>query len=154
MNSILENHHLRSGIHYLAAIFTMGIYGGQVCPLAETLRMGPWLIELSFIFILFFILRTWALNKIMGKIALQKQVGHQFLIELAGFIGAGMAIIIFNKWVHGFPGIESGLKMLLGTTTLGFFIATDLALLRERNITQELLERWAYLTRFCSNQAA
>lgn len=139
MNSTETTPHLRSSIHYIAAVLTMGIYGGQVCPLVETLRMGPWLIELILIFGFFFVLHIWALIRVIQESPLQRQVSRQFFLELTHFMGAGIAITIFNKWAYGFPGIESGLKMLLGTAALGFFIATDLALARERIIARELL---------------
>jgi sigma-B regulation protein RsbU (phosphoserine phosphatase) len=43
------------------------------------------------------------------------------------FIGIGITIAVVNKSLYGFPEIESGLKMILGTLTLGFFIAVDMA---------------------------
>ena len=46
MQNTIGEPHTRSGSHYLTAILIMGIYGGQVCPLVETLKLLDWFIEL------------------------------------------------------------------------------------------------------------
>ncbi len=128
----------RSGIHYLAAIATMGLYGGQVCPLVDTLNINDWLILLTLVFGLIFILRFLSLEMILKRIQRRDQVLGQFCIDMTWFTGTGILIAGINKYMYGFPGIESGLKMILGTATLGFFMATDLALTRERLLGREL----------------
>lgn len=132
---------IKSGIHFLAAILTMGLYGGQVCPLVETLSLASWFAELTIIFVIFYILRTVFYNWIMGRLPFQSQVAQQFGWDLAFFIVIGMTIAMVNKSIYGFPEVESGLKMILGTLTLGFFIAVDMALVRERTIARELAVR-------------
>jgi response regulator RpfG family c-di-GMP phosphodiesterase len=129
---------IRSTAHFLAAILTMGIYGGQVCPLVETLSLSSWFLELTIIFALFFLLRTIFLKWIMVHIPFQNQVAHQFGWDFFFFIAIGITIAVVNKSIYGFSEIESGLKMILGTLTLGFFIAVDMALVREREIAEEL----------------
>ena len=129
---------IRSGTHYLAAILTMGLYGGQVCPLVETLKMDEWLTLLAAVFGLVFILRTLLLNSTLKKVPRRKHTPAQFFIEMAWFTGAGILIAAVNKAVFGFPGVESGLKMVLGAGTLGFFMATDMGLARERRLAREL----------------
>jgi response regulator RpfG family c-di-GMP phosphodiesterase len=124
--------------HFLAAILTMWVYGGQVCPLVETLSLSSWFLELTVIFALFFALRKIFYNWIMGRIPFQNQVAHQFGWDFFFFIAIGITIAVVNKSIYGFPEIESGLKMILGTLTLGFFIAVDMALHRERVIADEL----------------
>jgi hypothetical protein len=61
------------------------------------------------------------------------------VIELATWIAGGIGITIWNAWVYEFP-VESGLKVILGTTTLGIFSATFLALDIERDTIIRLSE--------------
>jgi hypothetical protein len=137
-NSSINVGIIKSTIHFLAAILSMGFYGGQVCPLVETLSLSSWFIELTIIFVLFFVLRTIFLKWIMVHTPFQNQVAHQFGWDFFFFICIGITIAVVNKSLYGFPEIESGLKMIFGTLTLGFFIAVDMALVRERVITEEL----------------
>ncbi len=138
MQNTIGEPHTRSGSHYLTAILIMGIYGGQVCPLVETLKLLDWFIELTLIFSFFYVLRLILLKKFMNNIQGRNQITRQFCIELLCCFSVGLVIAGINKWMYGFPGIESGLKIILGTTTLGFFMATDLALARERIIATQL----------------
>jgi response regulator RpfG family c-di-GMP phosphodiesterase len=128
----------KSTVHFLAAILTMGFYGGQVCPLVETLSLSSWFLELTIIFTLFFVLRTLFYKWVMVRIPFQNQVAYQFRWDFFLFIAIGITIAVVNKSIYGFSEIESGLKMILGTLTLGFFIAVDMALVRERVIAEEL----------------
>ena len=132
---------IKSSVHFLAAILTMGLYGGQVCPLVETLSLVSWFFELTIIFGIFFILRTVFYDWIMARLPFQSQVAQQFGWDLSLFIVIGITIAMVNKSIYGFPEIESGLKMVLGTLTLGFFIAVDMALVRERTIAKELFAK-------------
>jgi response regulator RpfG family c-di-GMP phosphodiesterase len=129
---------IKSTGHFLAAILTMGLYGGQVCPLVETLSLSSWFLELTVIFALFYLLRILFYNWSMGRIPFHNQVAHQFGWDFFFFVVIGITIAIVNKSMYGFSEIESGLKMILGTLTLGFFIAVDMALVRERVIAGEL----------------
>jgi response regulator RpfG family c-di-GMP phosphodiesterase len=137
-NSSINVGTIRSTTHFLAAILTMGIYGGQVCPLVETLSLSSWFLELTIIFTLFFLLRTIFFKWLMAHISFQNQVAHQFGWDFFFFIAIGITLAVVNKSIYGFSEIESGLKMILGTLTLGFFIAVDMALVREREIAEEM----------------
>ena len=138
---INPTHFIRSGLHYLAAVFTMVLYGGQVCPLVETLNISTWMTILALVFALFFLMRTLTLNHTLHNIQIRHHVSGQFIIDMGWFTGSGVAIAAVNRILFGFPGIESGLKMILGAAILGFFMAVDLALSRERLLARELAAR-------------
>jgi sigma-B regulation protein RsbU (phosphoserine phosphatase) len=140
-NSSINVGAMKSTTHFLAAILTMGFYGGQVCPLVETLSLSNWFLELTIIFALFFVLRTLFYKWVMVRIPFQNQVAYQFRWDFFLFIAIGITIAVVNKSIYGFSAIESGLKMILGTLTLGFFIAVDMALIRERVIAEELRQK-------------
>ncbi|MCG8636120.1 MAG: HD domain-containing protein, partial [Desulfobacterales bacterium] len=133
-----KNFDFRSSIHYLAAIASMGVYGGQVCPMVETLNIRDWVLLLTLIFGLIFVIRVFSLGFILKNIRHRHKSLGQFCIDFTWFTLAGIFIAGINKYMYGFPGIESGLKMILGTAALGFFMATDLAMARERLLAREL----------------
>lgn len=64
--------------------------------------------------------------------AAKRQFGLDLLLPLA----AGTIVVIFNFVVHGFP-IGSGMTLLLGCLIIGFFLALDTSLARERLLIQQ-----------------
>ncbi len=64
--------------------------------------------------------------------AAKRQFGMDLLLTLA----VGAIVVVFNLVVHGFP-IGSGLTLLLGCLIVGFFLALDTALARERLLIQQ-----------------
>lgn len=82
-------------------------------------------------FLLIFILRRpmerfWVLS---AEEAAQPR--RQFFLDLALCLLAGWAAYAYNAAAFGFP-ISSGLTLVLGCAVVGFFLALDMALLREQ----------------------
>lgn len=130
--------HTRYLVHWITAVIIMGFYGGQVCPLVESLNPKIWMIELFLIFSAVLILRFLLVNRYIRKLEYRKKVSGQFFSELTVYILTGIAIAAANLFLYDFPPVESGFKMVIGTGSLGFFNATDLGLARERIINREL----------------
>ncbi|MFC1747356.1 HD-GYP domain-containing protein [Pseudomonadota bacterium] len=123
----------RAVTHYLITLIVIGLYGAQVCPFIESLSFielaTPLTAIVAFQFLLHRTLNKWLINKAPYK----NQVARAFKIEWCLFFGAGLVNAIYNSLIFDFP-IESGLKMVIGFSAIGFFIATDLALERERQL--------------------
>ena len=62
----------------------------------------------------------------------------QFRVDMFMFFAAGLAISLFNVFAYSFPFVQSGLKVVVGYSTVGLFAAVDLALERERSIAQSI----------------
>jgi HD-GYP domain-containing protein (c-di-GMP phosphodiesterase class II) len=128
---------MRSTIHYSLAAIALTIYGGQVCPFLETLTLaqllGPILTMLA---LQYLVHRGWQ-RHIERRVPLKYQAQRVFQSELALFFTSGAILMLFNRIVFDFP-LESGLKVVLGLSVLGYFIAIDLALERERDIAATL----------------
>ncbi|PKM42199.1 MAG: hypothetical protein CVV05_19315 [Gammaproteobacteria bacterium HGW-Gammaproteobacteria-1] len=128
---------MRSTIHYALAAIALTIYGGQVCPFLETLTpaqlLGPILTMLA---LQYLVHRGWQ-RRIEQRVPLKYQAQRVFQSELALFFTSGAILMLFNRIVFDFP-LESGLKVVLGLSVLGYFIAIDLALERERAIAAML----------------
>ena len=123
---------MRIYIYYIISMAVMAIYGGQVCPFIDSLTLWNWSRVLAVFFILIFIVRTVLIKVIIQKKPLVHQTRAQFLIEFLVFIGAGIAIAIYNYFTFAFPPFSSGVKVIVGMLTLGSFLSIDMALERER----------------------
>ncbi|MCW8827362.1 MAG: HD domain-containing protein [Gammaproteobacteria bacterium] len=139
MNSINRSEQ-RSGLHYLATLIFIGIYGIQVCPFIEGLTPAqlatPLILIVGFQYMLHLILR----RRMVDGAALQHQVKRTFQLEFSLYILSGIILTISNSIVYDFP-VESGLKMILGFATLGLFAAIDLALEHERSLVAYIKEQ-------------
>lgn len=122
---------LRAWLHYLATLIFIGIYGIQVCPFIEGLTLFQLVTPLILIIgAQYLIHRLFNLHIIQGT-PFKKQVARTFQIEWGVFFLSGLILTISNSLVYDFP-LESGLKMILGFSAIGFFAAIDLSLERER----------------------
>jgi sigma-B regulation protein RsbU (phosphoserine phosphatase) len=65
---------------------------------------------------------------------------RQFTVDLALYLVAGLAAVIFNLSVYQFP-IPSGISLLFGCLVAGFFMSLDTALARERSIIVDAMSR-------------
>ena len=131
----------RPAVHYVLAILTMGLYGGQVCPLVESIPIIIWMSQLTTVFGLLYIIRPLLLQHVVDPAPLHKQVGRQVSLDFAIFVACGLSLTLLNAALYGFPSLESGSKMVLGTTALGFFVAVDQGLSRERWLALQLGRR-------------
>jgi len=74
--------------------------------------------------------------RLVAAAAPERRVFRGFLLDLALFLFAAVAITIFNTIFHDFPP-ASGMKAMTGFMTLGFFAAVDLALAAEWTLAME-----------------
>jgi sigma-B regulation protein RsbU (phosphoserine phosphatase) len=65
----------------------------------------------------------------------QRQLALDFCLALA----AGVLAMAYNHLAYDFPLVASGLKLVLGCTVAGFFIALDMALTRERTVIRNAM---------------
>ncbi len=140
-----EKNQLRPATHYLATLMLMGIYGIQVCPFIDTLTPVQLATPLLIIVGFQFLLRSQVAPSMIAAAEYKQRVKRCFQVELGLFVLSGLLLTAYNSILYDFP-IESGLKMILGFTTLGFFTATDLALQQERRLASILQEQDITLT--------
>lgn len=130
---------MRATIHYILAAVLLIIYGGQVCPFIESLSLLTLSGTIAAWFCIFFIVRLILDRKIIDMAPPLSQASHQFILEMAIFCGAGLALTFFNMAAFNFP-FDSGLKLFVGCLTLGFFTAADLSLARDYQVARELTD--------------
>jgi len=130
---------MRAPIHYSLAIAIMVVYGVQVCPFLESLTplqlAGPLVAGLA----LQGLARRPARKIWVLDAPFELRARRALTVDMSLFLVAGMGVTAYNTIVYGFP-IGSGLKVILGFMTLGFFIAIDLALEMERKMARQLKE--------------
>lgn len=132
---------MRTVLHYIAALLLLSVYGGQVCPLIDTLELYHWggLVAVSFCVIL--TARTLLIRRVVSSAPLYDQPSRQFMLEFGLFVAVGLSLTLFNTLHLGFPVHESGPKVIIGYMTFGYFIGLDLALARERYNGQNILRK-------------
>lgn len=124
---------MRAILHYLTAAIVIPIYGIQVCPFIESLQ--PWQVALpvAVAVAVQFALRGPLLRQFVVAGALDIQVARAFWLEIALFTTTALGLMLYNFFVYDFPP-ESGLKVLVGVSALGFFAAVDLGLQQEMRV--------------------
>ena len=122
-------------LHYLIAFSILIVYGEQVCPFLESLTLLELALPILGILIIQLIILAFALDHPPQKIPYKKQSKRVFQFEISMFVLGGVAVTLFNTVYYGFP-LESGAKLLLAMSQLGFFIAIDLSLFKEWKLSQ------------------
>lgn len=123
----------RSTIHYLFALFLIGVYGTMVCPFIDSLSPVQIAIPLIIIMSIQYLFRLILVLKWIASAKYENQAYRSFSAEWALFILSGFFLTAVNSFYYDFP-VESGLKMILGFSCIGFFAAIDLSLAHERNL--------------------
>lgn len=136
-----DNHSLplsgRAVLHYLVILGGLILYGGEVCPLMDDLSVVKLALALFAPLLLGFAIRQTAVRRLVDKAPLTRRAPLQFKLDLTIYILAGLGAGLINRYFYGLPLLQSGLKLPLGTLTLGLFASLDLALARERLCVKE-----------------
>lgn len=134
----------RAAAHYAWSVAALSIYGGQVCPYIEGLGIPYWAAVLGVTFALALAARPWFVRRYVINTPHMNMVRNQFVLEMLLFMSVAVAITLFNLVAYEFP-VESGMKILVGVFTLGFFASADLALERERFISEHFARTGQYI---------
>ncbi len=127
----------RGAVHYLVAAATLAVYGIQVCPFLETLTPTQLALPIFVTLAALYLFRPVARKMWVLSAPLKAQVNKVLWVELSLFLAGGVALLIYNSIVHDFP-VVSGLKVIVGMSTLGFFAAVDLSLEWQRKTLEHL----------------
>lgn len=128
---------MRALVHYLVSAVLLSIYGGQVCSCIDALAIGYWSAQVVLAFALAFTTRWLLQGPVVIRSSLTQQVFRQFILDLGLFFATGWVLLLYNLLVWGLPWV-SGMKVVLGCTTLGIFVSTDLALEWQRRLSRRL----------------
>lgn len=124
---------------YVVATIILSFYGGQVCPFIEQLSLVQVSIILACAFAAGFFLREiifkYAYKKLDASSVDQayQAIWRYLFIDLGVWGVIGFFITFVNMIFYAFP-LVSGLKVVLGCLTLGFFSATYFSLAYEREV--------------------
>lgn len=134
----------RAQCHYLIALALLSFYGAQVCPFLDTLTTYQLVLPIVVTFLLQLLLRQ-QLNLRIQQQPLKDRVKRQFFTDLGLFLAGGIGLSLYNGLMYAFP-LESAGKVMIGTATLGFMIACELALNQERQIAEQLSQSGEHIT--------
>jgi response regulator RpfG family c-di-GMP phosphodiesterase len=126
---------MRIFIHYLFAVTALAFYGEKVCPLLESLGVLEWSIRLTTVFAILFLIRPLLIKWLVLKLDWKRQAQSQFFVEWSLFLVGAGALGYYNSYENYFDFL-SGMKVFLGCATFGFFAAADMALERQKIISE------------------
>ena len=129
----------KANLYYFLTFLVLMVYGGQVCPFLESLTLEELALPLALGLVTAALTRAASMRAWVDQASLLSQARHLFMLDMGLFAGLGVVLTAFNTVFYHFP-IESGLKLLLGSVTLGLFFSTALALERERQVFLRLEE--------------
>ncbi|EAR61668.1 hypothetical protein MED92_03697 [Neptuniibacter caesariensis] len=129
----------RTATHYLIAMILFSVYGIQVCPFLDSLTPAQLLTPILVAFIAQGSIRA-VLEKWIQQLPYKSQVRAQFKVDIGLFLSSGILLGLYNTVLYSFP-LESGGKVLVGMSVLGYLIACELALYREYQLAGELSAR-------------
>lgn len=125
---------------YLVAVCLLTYYGIEVCPFLDQIDVYELIVEMAVGLGLVQLVKLWICRRFVAADEVDLDRPWRFLnIELVTWVIGGIGVAAWNSAVYAFP-VESGLKVILGTTTLGIFSATFLALDIERDTIVRLSE--------------
>ncbi|MCB9743830.1 MAG: adenylate/guanylate cyclase domain-containing protein [Alphaproteobacteria bacterium] len=122
---------LRVLLHYGLAVPALSLFGCEVCPYIEGMGRSAITFMLAIAFGLALALRLTVVTRLRDRAPPEAQARAQAQLDLGLFVAVAVAIGAYNTLTMGFPGV-SGLKLALGSLTLGLFAATDLGLAHQR----------------------
>jgi response regulator RpfG family c-di-GMP phosphodiesterase len=125
----------RVQLHYLTILLVIGIYGVQVCPFIESLSIMQLAIPIAVIIALQFFFHHFMMTKFTPSANYKDQVRLVFKVEWSLFVLSGLLLTAYNSSIYDFP-VASGLKVMVAFVSLGFFVATDLALEHELKLAE------------------
>ncbi len=141
----LTQHSRRAQLHYLVTLVVIVIYGVQVCPFIESLGWLELIVPLLLVVLLQYVFHHRSSKWLVSRLPYKRQVARLFQYEWAIFVISGGLFTLYNTLINGFP-VGSGLKMIVGFSAIGFFVATDLALERERMLAGYIRDQGIRLT--------
>lgn len=124
---------MRARLHYLSILVILPIYGIQVCPYIESLKVWQVVVPIAVALSLQYLLRDALGLRLVAAQPLEWRVARTFGLELALFAASAVGLALYNTLMYDFP-LVSGLKVLVGVAGLGFFAAVDLALEAEMRV--------------------
>lgn len=128
---------MRARLHYIAALIVLPVYGIQVCPYIESLKVWQVVVPMACALGVQYAIRSQVLQRLVNTCPLEDRVTRAFWMDLGLFAASAVALTIYNALMYDFPPI-SGLKVMVGVMGLGFFAAVDLALEEEMRVADQV----------------
>ena len=122
------------------ALVLLTIYGTEVCPFLEDLGPIAVATNLGAGLVAAHVIGVFVERRFVDPGPIVARASRTYALTLGRYALAGLVLTAVDTFVLGFPP-ESGLKVVVGTLTLGHFFGVDLALAKERHVMDELATR-------------
>ena len=110
----------RALTHYLLSSAILALYGSQVCPFLESLPSMTLLGIMLSGFLVAYGIRHLLYSGSLHQDLLEGLSGRYFKVDFLLFVAVGVVLTIYNFIHYRFP-LLSGMKLMVGCVTLGFF---------------------------------
>ncbi len=142
---------MRAILFYLFSFIVLTFYGVEVCPYLEKITLQQLAVNQFIFFLPAYLIRTRLIKGFVEPMEYTLQPKRQIIIDVGLFLFIGFGLTFYNFIVYGYElftttgnALISGLKVVLGTATFGFFTSLDLVLERERRIFIRLAHSGEY----------
>ena len=128
---------MRALIADAVALVLLTVYGTEVCPFLDGLGPVGVGTNLAAGLAVAHVAGRWLERRWVDRAAVVDRADRMYWVTLGRYAAAGLVLTAVDTLVLGFPP-GSGLKVVVGTLTLGHFLGVDLALAKERASMDEL----------------
>jgi len=120
--------------HYAISTLLLSFYGVAVCPFIETLSIPQLVTPILVAFVLMTLSRRLLWDVLIKSVALEYKISTIYKLDLMLFVAFGALLAAYNLVFFDFP-MESGLKLIIGMFSFGWFVSIDVALYNERYLS-------------------
>ncbi|MGI9510277.1 MAG: HD domain-containing phosphohydrolase [Geminicoccaceae bacterium] len=124
-------------LHLLGMLVLFSVYGTQVCPLIESLTLLQLVPPLALFLSLLFVTRQAIRPAWFDDRSLADQNQLMFRCDLTCFVASGVLLAGYNHVVFSAP-LDSMLKVIFGFVMFGFYISSDLLIIRQSKLNDHL----------------
>ncbi|MGB0866480.1 MAG: hypothetical protein ACPGSC_08215, partial [Granulosicoccaceae bacterium] len=118
--------------HYLLAVFSLSVYGGQVCPYVESLGLLDNAQLLSLLFLSMAVLRPRLYRRFVDSHTTWQRMLAVAKLDIALYFSAAIVLSAYFFLSFDTP-LSTAIKLIFGFGFLGGFAAMDAALLEQRD---------------------
>ena len=121
----------------VGASLALSAFGVQVCPYLHGFGAAGVGVVFASVFGIAALLRGPLQRRLVFSVSPLDQPGRQASLDFALFVAVGVGVMVVNRVGFSFP-FHSGVRLVVGSVTLGLFAALDSALRRERQVVTHL----------------
>jgi adenylate cyclase len=135
---------VRAFVVDLIAVMLLVLYGTEVCPFLDSLGGLAVTANVGAAFLAAHAIGILLRRRLVDRAPPLSRAARTYGLTLARYAAVGVGLTVWDLLVLNIP-VGSGVKLVVGTLTLGHFLGVDLALAEERAVMDDLAAEGASL---------